>query len=387
MANEEHLAIIKQGVSIWNKWRSENPLIKPNLAEINLSNTNLRNANLDEVDLSKAHLGAVDFTRASLVGANLREADISIAYLKEATLEDADLTSARLMMSDLRMSNFSNALLINANLNKANLTSSNFTEANLIAVSLRESNLTGANFTRANLSEVNFSAANLTATNFSNANLTEANISRVKALETNFTNAILTGVSLEDWLINNATKLDDVICDYVYLKSGKQERLPINRIFDKGEFTKLFQKASSIIELIFHNGVDWIAFAYSFGKLKIENESAELVIQSIENKGEGIVVVKVKTSFSVDKTKINQEFLAGYEYACKILEPQYRARIEDKDKHINQLFVLLQQLQDKFIEIPRLMAEQPRVQQNLSGQFYGVTGNIENDLNVNASEQ
>jgi hypothetical protein len=31
VANEEHLAILKQGVEVWNKWREKNPEIKPDL--------------------------------------------------------------------------------------------------------------------------------------------------------------------------------------------------------------------------------------------------------------------------------------------------------------------------------------------------------------------
>lgn len=29
MANPEHLAILKQGVKAWNRWRSENPDLSP----------------------------------------------------------------------------------------------------------------------------------------------------------------------------------------------------------------------------------------------------------------------------------------------------------------------------------------------------------------------
>jgi len=29
MANEEHLEILDQGVEVWNKWRKENPDVKP----------------------------------------------------------------------------------------------------------------------------------------------------------------------------------------------------------------------------------------------------------------------------------------------------------------------------------------------------------------------
>jgi hypothetical protein len=33
MANPEHLEILNQGVESWNKWRKENPHIKPDLSE------------------------------------------------------------------------------------------------------------------------------------------------------------------------------------------------------------------------------------------------------------------------------------------------------------------------------------------------------------------
>ena len=29
MANKEHLAILRKGVEVWNKWREENPVIDP----------------------------------------------------------------------------------------------------------------------------------------------------------------------------------------------------------------------------------------------------------------------------------------------------------------------------------------------------------------------
>ena len=37
MANQEHLAILKQGVEVWNRWRRHNRDIKPNLSETDLS--------------------------------------------------------------------------------------------------------------------------------------------------------------------------------------------------------------------------------------------------------------------------------------------------------------------------------------------------------------
>jgi hypothetical protein len=36
MANEEHVALLKQGVEVWNKWRKENPVVRPDLNGANL---------------------------------------------------------------------------------------------------------------------------------------------------------------------------------------------------------------------------------------------------------------------------------------------------------------------------------------------------------------
>ena len=45
MANEEQLSILRQGVEVWNEWREENPNVK-----INLSNADLSRINLSKVD-------------------------------------------------------------------------------------------------------------------------------------------------------------------------------------------------------------------------------------------------------------------------------------------------------------------------------------------------
>src|SRR6266446_3581252 len=60
MANSEHLAILKQGAQVWNKWRAEYPQEAIDLRSVNLSNTDLSGA---------------DFSRTNLRGADFRGAD------------------------------------------------------------------------------------------------------------------------------------------------------------------------------------------------------------------------------------------------------------------------------------------------------------------------
>ncbi|HEY0733793.1 MAG TPA: pentapeptide repeat-containing protein [Herpetosiphonaceae bacterium] len=76
MANEEHLAILRQGVDVWNQWREEHVDIVPNLSR---------------ADLSELDLRGVDFTRGILYWVILRAANLTGANLLQADLIEADL--------------------------------------------------------------------------------------------------------------------------------------------------------------------------------------------------------------------------------------------------------------------------------------------------------
>jgi len=121
MANDEHFAILKQGVAAWNEWRRENPDIRP--------------------DLSGANLVGADLSEADLVGADLTFADLSAA----------NLHAADLLLADLRVANLSGAKLIGANLSEANLKGANLSGANLGAADLRGAALVDADLTGADL--------------------------------------------------------------------------------------------------------------------------------------------------------------------------------------------------------------------------------------------
>lgn len=56
MANPEHLALLKQGVDAWDKWRHANSNIEADLNKADLHGAALGRANLDETSLSEALL-------------------------------------------------------------------------------------------------------------------------------------------------------------------------------------------------------------------------------------------------------------------------------------------------------------------------------------------
>jgi len=90
---------------------------------------------------------------------------------------------------------------------------------------------------------------------------------------------------------------------------------------------------SDTIEFSFHNGIDWEAFRYSFN-LTIENEGVELSIQGIEDKGDGVLVVKVRVPSNVNKAQIYKDFTTNYETAFKELEARYSAELKAKEGEI-----------------------------------------------------
>src|SRR5258707_1202509 len=66
MANDEHVALLKQGVAAWNAWRDKNPNIRPDL-----SGADLIEADLGEADLQAAVLIGTDFSAADLTGCRI----------------------------------------------------------------------------------------------------------------------------------------------------------------------------------------------------------------------------------------------------------------------------------------------------------------------------
>lgn len=156
MANAEHLAILKEGVEVWNKWRKENKNILPDLRKADLHNVNLCNVNLND---------------ANLHNANLFDANLFNAELINADLFGTNLSTARLSKANLFLSRLNVANLANANLSGAVLFASDLSGANLNGADLSSANLTNANLFNTNLNSANISASKIDNTIFGLTNL------------------------------------------------------------------------------------------------------------------------------------------------------------------------------------------------------------------------
>jgi uncharacterized protein YjbI with pentapeptide repeats len=299
-------------------------------------------ANLSEANFNGANLSRAGFNGATLTSAVLRKVNLRNTNLSRINLEKADLTEADLSQANFSGANLSQAILQGANLRRANLSPASFsesyptdierTEYNFVFAFLegssidspvayfRKTNLSGSNLSGANLEEANLNQANL-----DRADLSQANLSRISALYTNFSQAIFTGVCIRDWHINRLTKLDGVICDYVYLMQGQQELRPYSRNFKPGEFSKLYETALETVDIVFLDGIDWKAFLVSFLELKAETGSDEISIQSFENRN-GAFIARINVPPDVDKA-----------YVERFIEEKYQLALKAKDEEIGFL--------------------------------------------------
>lgn len=246
MANERHLAVIREGAAAWNEWRRRSPGVVPDLIEASLPGADLAGADLRvalllKADLSGANLEGAQLHKAILGSANLRGANLAGADLERAEchdviLADADLSGAALdhgifIGASLQKATFAGASLAHAlfrgaDLREADLKGSSHAEtdfseadlsgadmsntfagpvlfngARLSGARLRSTVLNGASFRGAILDEANLRGADLTSAdlegaNLSGADLRKADLNKARLVGTNLRNANLAGCSI-----------------------------------------------------------------------------------------------------------------------------------------------------------------------------------------------
>ena len=152
MANEEHVAKLREGVDAWNVWRKQNPGIQPDLqgvdlGEVDLGGVHLGMANLGGANLSKTNLSGANLRRTDLRRANFREANLSsvtfiVANLDETTRGGPIMATSELLW--IAREGFSDVIFSGADLSGADLDGADFTSALLGETIFANVDLTGA---------------------------------------------------------------------------------------------------------------------------------------------------------------------------------------------------------------------------------------------------
>jgi hypothetical protein len=259
MGSPTHLMHLKQNIETWNRWRSDNPTIQP--------------------DLSETYLCASAISAANLSGANLHKAD----------LYSADLWGADLSHADLRVANLSSANLVNANLAGANLA-----EAELLSANLTQADLRGANLHRANLSMTNLAGANLTGADLTGANLKGAKLTNANLTNARLTGAELTGIMVSDVDIGVLATLDQVTCDHIYVLSclspDQGDSGEVSNTYTAYFRSALHQFYQSFVEACDQGGPQLYRVAWPSTGMP---STLDIYLQSVERQGNGDLMVRV----------------------------------------------------------------------------------------------
>ena len=260
-------------------------------------------------------VGAWGGTR--FVGANLAGANFGRATLPHASFVGADIGRVHWFgAKKFELARFgpSHSALRNRQVEQLLLTGAgagvNFDGLDLHGLHLGGADLQGASLIGCNLNEAVLAHANLSAAKLKQTQLDGADLG----------GANLTGATIEDWGITRSTHLQEVRCEYIYLRlptrAGETPlRKPddLNKTFEPGDFSAFIQPMVETLDLYFNKGVQPQVMAAAYKVVSEANPEAEMEIVAMENRGGGAVLMRVKTSPEADKSMLSQQFHAEYQ--------------------------------------------------------------------------
>ncbi|MBW4635262.1 MAG: pentapeptide repeat-containing protein [Iphinoe sp. HA4291-MV1] len=186
----------------------------------------------------------------------------------------------------------------------------NFDRLDLRGLNLREANLENASFIDADFYQANLSNANLSRTILVRTNLERANLR----------GACLTGSCIQDWTISKGTKLDRIICDYVYLKwldGDKRDQMPPRGKFKEDGFVLFAKYILDTID-IYHSKDINPRLALTVLKKISRDYDEPLDIVAIGKRGDR-VFIKVKLSENVEPDRFKEDYYSRYDENLKII--------------------------------------------------------------------
>ncbi len=217
-------------------------------------------------------------TIAYIAYRSTREEDRELAWLQKFATKMIATTGTSFKNADLTDADFEGATLKNADFTGATITRTNwFNTKNLAQACVQGSYLEELEIRRlvikkdgknrifdgrTDLIELNLQGADLEGASFIGSNLSEASLQNARLLNSklvntqlyraNLTNACLTGACIQNWGISTDTHLDDIRCDYVFMKltDGRVDRRKPDddeENFKKGEFSAFIAPFIKII--------------------------------------------------------------------------------------------------------------------------------------------
>lgn len=266
--------------------------------------------------LALAAVGGTSFCGADLTGANFRQAFLKSTNFANSRQHKTILT--RVCWQDANKLN--RARLGDAILQDRRVRTLLTTPEKGYKQDLTDANLRGANLKGVTLEGAILRRAVLTDALLEKAVLKDAILTEAQAINADFTGACLTGAILEAWNIDSTTTLKNIDCEYVFLreipdKKGNRDRLPhdSDRVFQPGDFEKLFREVPDEVRILIRNGIDPIAFRSALQKIMVENPGiTQNSVRTLDKKGQDVLMT-LQVPEGVEKSKLEQDWHDGYQ--------------------------------------------------------------------------
>lgn len=237
MANQEHLAILKQGIEVWNAWRRQHIDVEPDFSDADLRGWNLRGGYFSGANLSGADLSEADLRDAELgwIGLDL-DYQHAAANLSFAQLEKTDCRNARLYLVKPVSLHARGALFTDADLSWADLSHAEMGETDMRKARLCQANLAHADLQSADLREADLSYAHLHSTNLRDANLTGCRVAGTDAQSAFLYGTIQINLNISIYQFAPVIVDSLQIAQFVYLYQGNPM---LQDVLDIGPSSKL----------------------------------------------------------------------------------------------------------------------------------------------------
>jgi uncharacterized protein YjbI with pentapeptide repeats len=283
------------------------------------------------------YLSAIGGT--SFQQANLTEADFSRAVLKHTDFRNADLTrtcwhNAR----GLEFARLGSTYLANPKIRQLVVT------CNGQGQNFDGLDLTGVNLEDAKLQDASFIGVKLNQSNLRGANLSRATLKQTQLDGTDLTGAILTGAYIEDWGITSTTKLENVQCEYVYMRVPTKEnpnplRKPdsLRETFAEGEFADFIQPFFDTLDLYHSQNVDPRAISIALRDLSANHPDDNVQFVAIERRGNTGLNLRFTTTPGANKSELSHEYFSSYAQIKKELPIAAQIKLAEQDAKIQTL--------------------------------------------------
>lgn len=294
-----------------------------------------------------------------------------------ATLTDANLTGARLKNTDFRGAVLTRTCWFQAQqLDQSRLEGTYLEDSRIQQLAVTRAgqeqnfdnyNLRGLNLQNADLVDISLVGADLSEATLQAADLSRAKLVQTQLYRADLTRACLTGAYIQDWGISADTRMDEVRCEYVYMRLPTKAdpdpcRKPDNRqeVFKEGDFAdfmapilrtlELYRQQNvdpraiahtfKTLDLYHHKGIDPTAAAIALKQLSEQYPEAGLEVVALEGRGRDKIRLQAVVTDAVDRSQLSAQYFATYDEIKDLPSPDLQSlltEIAQKDERIRSL--------------------------------------------------